>query len=43
MRRFTCVLLGVTALSFLAPAFARAAAFFIDDTRADDNILFTRQ
>ena len=25
----------------LAPASARAAAFFIDDTRADDNILFS--
>jgi len=41
MKRFTCALLGVTALWLLAPASARAAAFFIDDTRADDNILFS--
>jgi hypothetical protein len=41
MRRFICALLGASALSFLAPAFAHAAAFFIDDTRADDNILFS--
>src|SRR5262245_39843757 len=41
MRRFSCALLGMTALSLLAPASARAAAFFIDDTRADDNILFS--
>ena len=41
MRRFTCALLGVTALSFLAPAFAHAAAFFIDDTLATEQIRFS--
>jgi hypothetical protein len=41
MRRFTCALLGVTALSFLAPAFAHAAAFFIDDTLTTEQIRFT--
>ena len=41
MRRFTGALLGVAALSFLAPVSARAAAFIIDDTRLDENILFS--
>jgi hypothetical protein len=41
MRSFKVALLGMTALSLLAPVSARAAAFFIDDTRADDNILFS--
>ena len=41
MRSFKVALLGMTALWLLAPASARAAAFFIDDTRADDNILFS--
>jgi hypothetical protein len=41
MKRFTCALLGVTALSFLAPAFAHAAAFFIDDTLTTEEIRFT--
>ena len=41
MRRFTCALLGVTALSFLAPASAHAAAFLIDDTLATDQIVFS--
>ena len=41
MRSFNVALLGMTALWLLAPASARAAAFFIDDTRADDNILFS--
>src|SRR6478752_4565954 len=41
MRRFTCALLGATALSFLAPASAHAAAFFIDDTLATDQIVFS--
>ena len=41
MRNFKVALLGMTALWLLAPASARAAAFFIDDTRADDNILFS--
>jgi hypothetical protein len=40
MRRFIVALLGVSALSLLAPASVRAAAFIIDDTRADENILF---
>ena len=41
MRRFNIQLLTVTALSLLAPASIRAAFFDIDDTRADDNILFS--
>ena len=41
MRRFTGALLGVAALSLLAPVSARAAFFLIDDTRLDENILFT--
>ena len=41
MRRFNVALLGVAALSLLAPVSIRASAFFIDDTRADDNILFS--
>jgi len=41
MRSFIVALLGVIALCLLAPASAHAAFFFIDDTRADDNILFT--
>src|SRR5262245_49889257 len=31
----------LTALSLLAPGTARAASFFIDDTRPDENILFS--
>jgi len=41
MKRFTCASLGVAALSFLAPSFAHAATFFIEDARADDYILFS--
>ena len=41
MRRFTCALLGATALSFLAPASAQAAAFIIDDTLPTEQIVFT--
>jgi hypothetical protein len=41
MRSFKVALLGMTALWLLAPASARAAVFIIDDTRADDNILFS--
>ena len=41
MRRFTCALLGVAALSLLAPVSARAAAFLIDDTLATDQIVFS--
>ena len=41
MRRFTCALLGVAALSLLAPVSTRAAAFLIDDTLATDQIVFS--
>ena len=41
MRRFTCALLGVAALSLLAPVSARAAAFIIDDTLPTDVIVFS--
>src|SRR6476646_9022629 len=41
MKRFTCALLGATALSFLAPASAYAAAFLIDDTLPTDVIVFS--
>jgi hypothetical protein len=41
MRSFKVAPLGMIGLWLLAPAFARAAAFIIDDTRADDNILFS--
>jgi hypothetical protein len=41
MIRFNVALLGAAALSVLAPASARAAAFFIDDTLPTDNIVFT--
>jgi hypothetical protein len=41
MRRFTCVLLGVAALSLLAPVSARAAAFIIDDTLPTEFIVFS--
>src|SRR6478672_11902073 len=41
MKRLTCALLGVTALSFLAPASAHAAAFFIDDTLPTEQIVFS--
>lgn len=41
MRRFTCALLGATALSFLAPASAHAAAFIIDDTLPTEVIVFS--
>jgi len=41
MRRFTFALVGAAALSVLAPASARAAAFFIDDTLPTDVIVFS--
>ena len=41
MRCFKFALLGAAALSVLAPASARAAAFFIDDTLPTDNIVFS--
>jgi hypothetical protein len=41
MRSLKVTLLGGAALSLLVPVSAYAAAFFIDDTRADDNILFS--
>ena len=41
MKCFKAAFWGGVALSMLAPLSARAAAFFIDDTRADDNILFS--
>src|SRR5436189_595056 len=41
MRRLNVALLGAAALSMLAPASARAAAFLIDDTLPTDNIVFS--
>ena len=41
MTRYTCALLGVAALSLLAPVSARAAAFIIDDTLPTEQIVFT--
>jgi PEP-CTERM motif len=41
MKSIKAAFLGGFALSLLAPLSAYAAAFFIDDTRADDNILFS--
>ena len=41
MRSLKVALLVGAALSLLVPVSAYAAAFFIDDTRADDNILFS--
>ena len=41
MRRFIAGSLGTIALSLLAPVAAHASFFSIDDTRADDNILFS--
>src|SRR5262245_19960975 len=41
MRRVTCALLGITALSFLAPASTHAAAFFIDDTLPTEQIVLS--
>jgi hypothetical protein len=41
MRRLHVALLGAAALPLLAPASARAAAFFIDDTLPTEQITFT--
>jgi hypothetical protein len=41
MKSFKAAFWGTVALSLLVPVSAYAAAFFIDDTRADDNIQFT--
>ena len=41
MKRFNVALLGASALSLLAPASVRAAAFIIDDTLPTDFIVFS--